>query len=47
MDSEEKIERIKSNELRIDELIRQRNETLKKIMELYRKAKERRANQSN
>ena len=46
MDSE-KIERIKLNDEKIAELIRQRNETMKKIMELYKKAKERRANQSN
>ena len=46
MDSE-KIERIKSNELWIDELRIEQYETLKKIMELYKKAKERRANQSN
>ena len=43
----EKIERIKLNDEKIAELIRQRNETMKKIMELYKKAKERRANQSN
>ena len=40
MTNKEKIERIKLNELRIDELIRQRNETMKKIMELYKKARE-------
>ena len=40
IDNQERIERIKLNELRIAELIRQRNETLKKIMELYRKEKE-------
>ena len=40
MDSEKKIERIKENELRIDELRIKQYETLKKIMELYKKAKE-------
>ena len=40
MTNKEKIERIKSNENRIAELIRQRNETMKKIMELYEKARE-------
>lgn len=40
MTNQEKIERIKSNELRIDELIKQRNETMNKIMELYKKAKQ-------
>ena len=45
MDNKEKIERIKLNELRIDELRIEQYETLKKIMELYKKEKERRANQ--
>ena len=40
MDNKEKIERIKSNELRIDELRIEQYKTLKKIMELYKKAKE-------
>ena len=39
MDSE-KIERIKLNEKKIAKLIRQRNETMKKILELYRIEKE-------
>lgn len=38
--NQEKIERIKLNEKKIAELIRQRNETLKKIMELYKEARE-------
>ena len=40
MTNKEKIDKIKSNENRIAELIRQRNETMKKIMELYEKARE-------
>ena len=47
MTNKEKIERIKLNELRIDELIRQRNETMKKIMELYKKARESQNEQTN
>ena len=38
MDSE-KIERIKLNYEKIAELIRQRNETMNQIMELYKKSK--------
>ena len=47
MTNKEKIERIKSNENRIAELIRQRNETMKKIMELYKKARESQNEQTN
>ena len=46
MDSE-KIERIKLNEKKIAELIRQRNETMKKILELYRIEKESQNEQAN
>ena len=46
MDSE-KIERIKLNEKKIAKLIKQRNETMKKIMELYRIEKESQNEQAN
>lgn len=40
MDNQEIKNQIKSNEMKIAELIKQRNETMNKIMELYKKAKE-------
>ena len=40
MTNKEKIERIKSNENRIAELIRQRNKTMYQILRLYEKARE-------
>ena len=40
MANQKKIERIKLNELRIDELRIEQYKTLKKIMELYKKARE-------
>ena len=40
MTNKEKIERIKSNENRIAELIRQRNKTMYQILRLYKKARE-------
>ena len=47
MDNKEKIERIKENELRIDELRIEQYETLKKIMDLYKKARERQNEQTD
>ena len=40
MTNKEKIERIKSNENRIAELIKQRNKTMYQILRLYEKARE-------
>ena len=47
MDSEEKIERIKLNEKKIAELIRQRNKTMCKIIELYKEARESQSEQTD
>ena len=40
MDNKERIKRIKLNENKIAELIKQRNETMYQIMRLYKKARE-------
>ena len=47
MTNQEKIERIKENELRIAELIKQRNETMNQIMELYKEARESQSEQTD
>ena len=45
--SQEIKDKIKLNEMKIAELIKQRNETMKKIMELYRIEKESQNEQAN